>query len=333
MPDTASSGSIDFADTDFEKGLQRYGENRSYAVNVMGTGFLLGALASMERELAEEGSERDTALPRRFIHCSSHDVSFGRSDRPVNAIAQPCGDLVLDSGCPYATSKARGEELVHRYFEKQIYPQEYMRDAVWKYVVIRPGHIVSPIKVFDDPVAREIYKTWPANPQIGNGAQMSMVSVDTLVQSLIQAAVRCVIDDAVAGKSFNVKDVDANFYKLYRDMIKRKSSSEAGSSEPFVLPVPVFLVYIIAMLMDYLGVLKVVFRRCVLKISGNRWLAYRVCPPRHPFLGLRPTAIHLTTRDFTSSDENSRKLLEYETNPDMDMQKSTKDAVASKKGL
>jgi len=98
----------------------------------------------------------------------------------------PPHDLQTNSPCRYAASKAAGELVA--------------LEAPGQVVVIRPGHIYGP----SDAVATHIAAFPPL--QIGPPtAQMSMVSVETLVSVFLTAGQRA---SGLAGKCYFVKDCD-----------------------------------------------------------------------------------------------------------------------------
>lgn len=129
------------------------------------------------------------------VHCSSHDVTFHSADES-NLRPCPPGDLQLTAPCHYAASKAAGE----------LAALEAPEGA--SVVVIRPAHVFGP----GDPVAAHMRQFPPL--QIGpGGAQMSMVSIETLVTAFLLAAQRT---ESLAGKCYFVKDLDYNFCRFYQ---------------------------------------------------------------------------------------------------------------------
>ncbi|CAE7206914.1 unnamed protein product, partial [Symbiodinium microadriaticum] len=144
-----------------------------------------------------------------FIHVSTLDVSYaGRGHR--NQAPQPPEDLQLTSPIAYVRSKARGE----RFLADVVRGLSSMNT-----VVLRPGHIYAPLegtaRCAGDALAGFLRRFPPM--QIGcPSVQMSMVSVETVVEAALRAAQRA---SQCRGRCLALKDLDANFFRFYHDCI------------------------------------------------------------------------------------------------------------------
>ncbi|OLP92722.1 hypothetical protein AK812_SmicGene25432 [Symbiodinium microadriaticum] len=184
-----------------------------------------------------------------FIHVSTLDVSYaGRGHR--NQAPQPPEDLQLTSPIAYVRSKARGERFLAdvvrglssmntvvlrisrdlqltspiAYVRSKARGERFLADVVrglssMNTVVLRPGHIYAPLegtaRCAGDALAGFLRRFPPM--QIGcPSVQMSMVSVETVVEAALRAAQRA---SQCRGRCLALKDLDANFFRFYHDCI------------------------------------------------------------------------------------------------------------------
>eukprot|EP00439_Symbiodinium_sp_Y106_P041612 s2524_g5.t1 len=144
-----------------------------------------------------------------FIHVSTLDVSYaGRLHR--NQAPHPPEDLQLTSPIAYVRSKARGECFLADFAQGL---------SSMNTIVLRPGHIYAPLegsaRCAGDALAGFLRLFPPL--QIGcPSVQMSMVSVETVVEAALRAAQRA---SQCRGRCLALKDLDANFFWFYHDCI------------------------------------------------------------------------------------------------------------------
>ena len=218
------------------------------------------------------------AATKAFVYCSTLDVVY--TGRPMDFVQETLPYTKAENfrwwvpGNYYAPSKARAEECI-------LSANSEMSGAL-KTCALRPGHLFG-----ERDAILDFFTRLPVS--MSTQGQMTMQYIGNTAALHILAARELLSENpTVCGEAFNIGDQDISFSEFYGRVLQ---PTHAGHQPPWLLPLPIFLLFLIGLSMDVvdfclwiLGQLLTPFLMCCrIKKRGDHC---KLRFPRHPALCL-----------------------------------------------